>query len=188
MHTTNDLASQATPATAVPTVKASLEPQAFYLAVYTSLRDEIIQRITLANNIQSLTLVLAGAFLSAGLQTNIRESVYLVYPLPAFFLALGWLHNDRKRFQIAEYLRTIEREAGLPAWGLRHLEFRSSTGATSLLERASSLGLFLGLSTLMTVLGYGAATSFGLIEQALFVMDVLTVVGIGGLWIGAKSW
>ncbi|MGZ9234768.1 MAG: hypothetical protein ACXW4E_04520 [Anaerolineales bacterium] len=58
---------------------------------YASLRGEIRKRIEMRQQIVSVTLTLAGIFLGVGLAT---QTVTLVYPPLAMFLAFGWAQND----------------------------------------------------------------------------------------------
>lgn len=69
---------------------------------YGSLRGEILKRIELRQQIVSVTLTLAGIFLGVGLTT---ESVTLVYPPLAMFLAFGWAQNDFRIRDLAKYIR-----------------------------------------------------------------------------------
>jgi hypothetical protein len=69
---------------------------------YASLRGEILKRIEMRQQIVSVTLTLAGIFLGVGLTT---ESVTLVYPPLAMFLAFGWAQNDFRIRDLAKYIR-----------------------------------------------------------------------------------
>ena len=69
---------------------------------YTALRGEILKRIELRQQLISITLTLAGVFLGVGLGT---ESVALIYPPLAMFLAFGWAQNDFRIRNLAEYIR-----------------------------------------------------------------------------------
>ena len=69
---------------------------------YNSLRSEIIKRIELRQQLISITLTLAGVFLGIGLGT---ESVALIYPPLAMFLAFGWAQNDFRIRNSAQYIR-----------------------------------------------------------------------------------
>jgi len=70
---------------------------------YISLRGEILKRIELRQQIISVTLTLAGVFLGFGLTT---DTVALVYPPLAAFLAFGWAQNDFRIRDLATYIRT----------------------------------------------------------------------------------
>lgn len=69
---------------------------------YTTLRSEILKRIEMRQQIISVTLTLAGIFLSVGLSV---ESVVLIYPILAAFLAFGWAQNDFRIRDTAAYAR-----------------------------------------------------------------------------------
>lgn len=69
---------------------------------YNSLRNEILKRIELRQQIISITLTLAGIFLSFGLST---DTIALIYPPLAAFLAIAWAQNDFRIRDIATYIR-----------------------------------------------------------------------------------
>ncbi len=69
---------------------------------YNSLRSEILKRIELRQQIISITLTLAGIFLSFGLTT---DTVALIYPPLAAFLSIGWAQNDFRIRDLATYIR-----------------------------------------------------------------------------------
>jgi len=93
---------------------------------YTSLRSEIEKRIEIRQQILALTLLVAGTFLTVGVQPGVPEVVLLFYPLIAMFLGAIWEHNDLRIGQINFYIRTeIEKHLGAlgPGWET----FRSKT-------------------------------------------------------------
>ena len=69
---------------------------------YNSLRGEILKRIELRQQIISITLTLAGIFLSFGLSTG---TVALIYPPLAAFLSIAWAQNDFRIRDLATYIR-----------------------------------------------------------------------------------
>lgn len=77
-------------------------PKPWYELEYNSLRSEVLKRIELRQQIVSITLTLAGAFLGIGLGTT---SVALIYPPLAMFLAFGWAQNDFRIRNLTGYLR-----------------------------------------------------------------------------------
>jgi hypothetical protein len=77
-------------------------PKPGYDLEYNSLRGEILKRIELRQQLVSITLTLAGVFLGIGLGT---ESVALIYPPLAMFLAFGWAQNDFRIRDLAGYIR-----------------------------------------------------------------------------------
>src|SRR2546421_10550094 len=85
---------------------------------YISLRNEIEKRIEIRQQILALNLLVAGTFLTVGVQPNVPEVVLLFYPIIAMFLAALWEHNDL-RGQLNFYIRTeVEKHLGRfgPGW------------------------------------------------------------------------
>ena len=93
---------------------------------YTSLRSEIEKRIDIRQQILALTLLVAGTFLTVGVQPGVPGVVLLFYPLIAMFLGAIWEHNDLRVGQINFYIRT-EVEKHLGALGPGWESFRSKT-------------------------------------------------------------
>src|SRR6266566_8346119 len=93
---------------------------------YTSLRSEIEKRIEIRQQILALTLLVAGTFLTVGVQPNVPEVVLLFYPIIAMFLAALWEHNDLRVGQINFYIR-MEVEKHLGAFGPGWETFRQQT-------------------------------------------------------------
>ncbi len=61
-----------------------------------------LKRIELRQQIISITLTLAGIFLSFGLST---DTVALIYPPLAAFLSIAWAQNDFRIRDLATYIR-----------------------------------------------------------------------------------
>ncbi len=93
---------------------------------YASLRREIEKRIDIRQQILALTLLVAGTFLTVGVQPNVPEVVLLFYPIIALFLGALWEHNDLRVGQINFYVST-EVEKHLGALGPGWETFRSKT-------------------------------------------------------------
>jgi hypothetical protein len=70
---------------------------------YNILKNEMLRRIEMRQQIVAVTLTLAGALLSVGLSTT--APVALIYPLLSMFLGLGWAQNDFRIRQSARYIR-----------------------------------------------------------------------------------
>src|SRR5947209_14135680 len=86
---------------------------------YTALRSEIEKRIDIRQQILALTLLVAGTFLTVGVQPVVPEVVLLFYPVIAMFLGAIWEHNDLRVGQINFYIRTeVEKHLGrfAPGW------------------------------------------------------------------------
>jgi hypothetical protein len=89
------------------------------LEQYSSLRSEIEKRIDIRQQILALTLLVAGTFLTVGVQPTVPAVVLLFYPVIAMFLGATWEHNDLRVGQINFYIRTeIEKHLGAlgPGW------------------------------------------------------------------------
>ncbi|MCC6613686.1 MAG: hypothetical protein IT320_09430 [Anaerolineae bacterium] len=72
------------------------------MAEYGTLRQEILKRIELRQQLVSMTLTLAAVFLGVGLGTG---TIALIYPVLAALLALAWRQNDFRTRRAAEYIR-----------------------------------------------------------------------------------
>lgn len=86
---------------------------------YTSLRSEIEKRIDIRQQILALTLLVAGTFLTVGVQPSVPGVVLLFYPIIALFLGVLWEHNDLRVGQINLYIHTeVEKHLGRlgPGW------------------------------------------------------------------------
>jgi hypothetical protein len=70
---------------------------------YKIMRDEILARISLRQQIVAVTLTLGGVFLGVGIS---QPTVALVYPPLAAFLALAWAQNDYRVRDIGRYIRS----------------------------------------------------------------------------------
>src|SRR6266567_1010077 len=73
---------------------------------YVSLRNEIEKRIEIRQQILALTLLVAGTFLTVGVQPSVSPVVLLFYPIIAMFLGAIWEHNDLRVGQLNFYIRT----------------------------------------------------------------------------------
>ncbi len=81
---------------------------------YCALRDEIVKRIDLRQQIISITLTFAAALISAGIvQKEISifgdsgiPSIAFIYPPIAACLALGWAQHDYRISYIGYYIQT----------------------------------------------------------------------------------
>jgi hypothetical protein len=103
---------------------------------YASLRSEIEKRIDIRQQILALTLLVAGTFLTVGVQPGIPGVVLLFYPIIALFLGVLWEHNDLRVGQITMYIHTeVEKHLGKlgPGWE----SFRAKTFSTRYKRRKS---------------------------------------------------
>ena len=82
---------------------------------YVSLREEGLRLIETRQQILSVTLTLAGAFLGIGWGTN-GAMALLIYPPLAALLAAGWTQNEVRIRTISAYIRD-HLEAAIPGLG-----------------------------------------------------------------------
>jgi hypothetical protein len=150
---------------------------AFFIAEYSALREEILKRKEIQHQIISLTLIVAGTFLTIGVQANVSASALLVYPILAMFLAAGWAQNDVRINQIAFYIRErLEKQLGSTGWeNYRQTERVSSKwGPLASLGAFSARGVFVSTQLLAIALSltkFASTTE----EQVLLAIDALAV-------------
>jgi hypothetical protein len=156
---------------------------------YNSLRGEILKRIELRQQLISITLTLAGVFLGIGLGT---ESVALIYPPLAMFLAFGWAQNDFRIRNSAEYIR--EHLENLTT-GLKY-EHEVQTGRTSThglgswrFVVISHIGIFI-FTQIMALVIELARFNFNFVllsltQWILLVVDLISILFV--LWIAKQS-
>ena len=127
---------------------------------YSAMREEILTRIKLRQQIVTGTLTLGGALLAVGIE---RPLVALLYPPLAAFLAISWAQNDYRVRDLSSYIRK-QIEPLLPAvrWE-SHLH-----------ERRSGKGLG---SWRFVVLAHGG----------LFLFTQLLAVALGAAWVVVQT-
>lgn len=149
---------------------------------YQSLRAEILKRMDLRQQMVSVTLTIAGAFLGFGLGT---PAVALVYPPLAAFLAVAWAQNDYRVRQVSTYIRE-HHETQLAGLGWEtHMQAQRSSGGVGAwrLLLMSHGGIF--LLTQWMAIGIGLLKfTYAPVEYALLVVDVLFVVIV--IWVLAQ--
>ena len=72
------------------------------LAEYNTLRQEVLERIKLRQQIIAATLILSAGLLSVGINL---PTVALIYPPLAAFLALAWAQNDYRVRDLSKYIQ-----------------------------------------------------------------------------------
>ena len=89
----------------------------FLLEEYQALRDEIVQRVQARQQMWSILLVVAGTFLSVGVQPGIAAWTIFLYPIIALFFAVNWAHNDARIDQLTWYIqRQVEPIFRVTGW------------------------------------------------------------------------
>jgi uncharacterized membrane protein YqaE (UPF0057 family) len=145
---------------------------------YTTLRTEILQRIGLRQQVISISLTLAGIFLSVGL-TN--ELVSLIYPPLAMLLAFGWAQNDFRIREtggyIREYLESPESGLAYETLTQKYRQSAKGLGAWRFVV-ISHGGMFLltqVMAVVVEVLRF-APLNLSPIRLALFTIDAISII------------
>ena len=157
--------------------QAKTEDITLVAAEYNALRNEIVKRLEFRYQIINLTLIVAGTFLTVGVQTNMPASVLLVYPLLAFFLIAAWAHNGVASLHIGRYIREhIEREATGLGWEtFLKEEAPQLPRPYGFLGTVSTAGLVLTTQLLAVALAL-LKGNFTLIEIVLLVCSLASIV------------
>ena len=92
----------------------SKKAQSIYLHEYDSLRDEILRRMELRQQLFTFTLVTAGTFLSIGLATDLSYKLMFAYPFISLFIAGSWMQSDFRIYQLGQYIKHEIEEKYLP--------------------------------------------------------------------------
>jgi hypothetical protein len=153
---------------------------------YSAIRNEILKRIEMRQQLISITLTLAGIFLSFGLS---NEMVTLVYPPLAMFLAFGWAQNDFRIRRMGRYIReNLESlEIGLNYESQMQEDRQIDTSlATWRFVVISHSGIF--LFTQVMAIGIDILQSgllFTPLRTGLLVIDAISVIMV--VWITRKA-
>lgn len=95
----------------------SKQAQTFYLQEYDALRNEILKRMEIRQQLFTFTLVIAGSFLSVGLATNLNYKLLFAYPLISLFIAGSWMQSDFRIYQLGQYIKNQVETKFLPTGG-----------------------------------------------------------------------
>jgi hypothetical protein len=164
----------------------------FVLAEYAALREEILQNGKTQFEIVAVTLLIAGTFLTFGMQTSIAfsEAALFVYPPLAALLCAAWSFIDVDTGLVGEYIHDhIERDGMQWEHHLRKLseQGRIATIRQMRLRTFAVRGIFLGSQVL--------AAGLALIridfpnyswEQSLMVV-LLGLIDIWAIWFTWKA-
>ncbi len=142
------------------------------MAEYNTLRSEISQRIGFRFQIINLILIVAGTFLTAGVQPNTPASVLLVYPLLALFLTISWAHNGMVLTQIGRYIKdNIESKTPGLHWETSGTRLYS----TRRLGTLSTSGVILTTQLLAVGLAF-IKGNFTIIEMVLLACSIAAII------------
>jgi hypothetical protein len=140
---------------------------------YTALRNEILKRIEMRQQLISMTLAIAGVFLGVGVTTGV---VPLIYPPLAAFLALGWVQNDLRIAQIGRYIRErLEPTVPDLAWETYSQERREHDPWRWRFTVVSHIGVFVVTQLMAIGIGWARFTATPL-EWSLLGLDIAAVV------------
>lgn len=146
--------------------------QAFLLAEYNALRDEILKRTEIQHQLISLTLIAAGTFITINVPTAI-----LTYPILGLFIAAAWKQSDSTIANLGAYIGTHIEDAFLgDQQGWQH--FFTGIRDPSLfgsLAHLSTRGIIGGTQVLMFFVGL-VKTEFPTEDILLIVLDFLAII------------
>ncbi len=158
---------------------------AFLLAQYTALREEVLKRIEVQHQLILGALVALGTILTISAQGG-PTSILLLYSFLALFLALAWSQNDIRNRQITQFLSVNEaRLLSDVALGWEHTRSSSRLWIFGSRKVFAARGIFVG-SQLLTLLlfllrssGSALTQEDNLLMVAGVVVTVITVLVIG---------
>jgi hypothetical protein len=162
-------------------LEISEREQTNILAEYQTLRDDILKRIEFRYQLINLVLVVAGTFLTVGLQFDNSATILLVYPILALFLAAGWAHNGVVMVKIGRYIRdNIEPKLAGLNWQTFTEKSFPQLSSFSILGPISTSGLIFTSQLLALILAIikftGTLTEWGLLilsSLALLITGIL---------------
>lgn len=148
----------------------------FLMLQYAALREEILKRMEVQNQIISLMFIASGTLISVGLQFK-SDTVMLATPILAMFLATFWANHDVRIRQIGLYIRRYIEEEFLEV--NKGWEGIGGTSGTKHMARQLSVfasqGIFIGtqvLSVLLALLNPGFKTE----DIVLLIVDVAIIL------------
>lgn len=144
---------------------------------YVALREELLGRIAARQQVLSITLTLAGAFLGVGWNTS--AIVMMLYPPMALMLAAGWAQNEIKISQLSSYIRD-HLEPQIPGLGWERYTRQRSGKSGWTLDILSAAAIFVLTQLVAIGLGYyQTANGFAvLINWVMLGVDVLAVAAM----------
>ena len=126
------------------------------IAEYNTLRQEILERIKLRQQIIAVTLILSAGILTA--DKLAAPTVALIYPPLAAFLALSWAQNDYRVRDLSEYIKKFfECDFDRFGWECYMQEQRDQSGPSAFRVVVTAHGgLF--LVTQLIAVGFGVVS------------------------------
>lgn len=145
---------------------------------YMSLREESLRRIDGRQQILSVTLTLAGAFLGIGWGTG-GAMALLIYPPLAALLAASWVQNEVRIGAISKYIRE-HLESAIPGlgWERFNREYISKSRFMGFpIDIISIGGIFVltqGLALFLSAFRFGGS----FVELLMVVVDIASIVAL----------
>jgi len=155
---------------------------------YVVVREEILARVRMRQQLIAITLALGGAFLGVGLK---YPAVALIYPPIAAFLGIAWAQNDYRVRDLANYIRKYL-EPHIPAvnWESYIASKRSGRGVSSwrfvVLSHGGLLLFTQALATYVGVVGFVSNLQtqpkpVATLAVTLLVLDVIAISAV--IWL-----
>ncbi len=148
-------------------------------AEYVALREELLKRIEARQQILSLSLTIAGAYLGVGWGSGTAVAL-LLYPPIAALLAAGWAQNEVLIGQLSRYIRD-HLESALPGLGWEHYR-RARQRETSIagwpIDVLATGGIFLLTQLIAVLLGFFRLTEPNALAWILLVVDAAAILAL----------
>jgi hypothetical protein len=147
---------------------------------YTALREEVLKRIESRQQMISITLTIAGAFLGIGWGSE--AVVLMIYPALAVLLAAGWGQNEVRIRQLNAYIRD-HLEGSIPGLGWERYNRQQERELKILgwpVDLLSVGGIYLLTQVLALALGLFHFHGL-LVEWLLVLVDIISLAAVGVL-------
>lgn len=151
-----------------------VEVATFVIAEYESLREEVLKRLEFQNQTITLTLIVAGTFLTVATQSANGYLLLFIYPILACFLALGWFQNNLRIRLINIYIRN-NIEPYIPGKGWECFRINITKNMKFSATAISAFGTIFG-TQLMSVLVALPNFTNSPIEIGLIVIDGFSMI------------
>jgi hypothetical protein len=141
---------------------------------YAALRNEIIKRIELRQQLMSIALTITGVLLGFGINNGL---IALIYPPLALFLAISWMQNDTRIRDAANYIREkIEKNVSGLNWETNVQEDREISKSTKRQRTIWSHGGLFIFTQLITILVGCFRITISPTAIVLLVLDFVSVI------------
>jgi len=161
-----------------PSVHQNQESHAQTVIVteYKALRDEILKRLDFRYQLLNLILIVAGTFLTIGLQKDNPASILLIYPVLSLFLTASWAHNGVTILRIGEYIQErLAGDFGEFGWEAFYWKQEPLSVASGFLGKVASSGLI--ITTQILAIGLAVLKSnFTAIDIVLLICSLIAIV------------